>query len=127
VRWAISSATPFRFGVGGEVMAGEGIETTLSDRSCHADAVAALSAAHLAPSCSRRRCGGSTSPATTIRPATVRWRLIERASAVGIETVAHATARGLQRGSRLLGFDALRPICVADRPQDVARFMSLAA
>ena len=26
------------------------------------------------PSCSRRRCAGSTSPATTIRPATARWR-----------------------------------------------------
>ena len=82
------------------------------------------------PSCSRRRCAGSTSPATTIRPATARWRrLIDRASEAGIEAIALSPRLGdFNEDLRTLGIDALRAaLRVQIAPEDVARFMELAA
>jgi hypothetical protein len=67
-----------RFGVADDVMAaGEGIETMLSLRCVmpdHADERRRFRPRISPPSCSRPRCAGSISSATTIRPATARRR-----------------------------------------------------
>ncbi|KFL24918.1 DUF7146 domain-containing protein [Brucella intermedia] len=122
-----------RFGVGSEVMAaGEGIETVLSVRSVlpTMPSMAALSAAHLAailfPATLRRLyIVRDNDPAGDGAMAT----LTERASAVGIETVVLAPYLGdFNEDLRLLGRDTLAAR-LRDQiiPQDVARFMSLAA
>lgn len=122
-----------RFGMGSEVMAaGEGIETVLSVRSVlpTLPSMAALSAAHLS---------AILFPATLRRLYIVRdndpagdgamTTLIERAGAVGIETVVLTPRLGdFNEDLRLLGRDTLaawlREQIIS---QDVARFMSLAA
>lgn len=122
-----------RFGMGCEVMtAGEGIETVLSVRSVlpAMPSMAALSAAHLCailfPTTLRRfYIARDNDPAGDGAMAT----LIERASAVGIETVVLTPRLGdFNEDLRLLGHDALMA-GLRDQiaPQDVARFMSLAA
>jgi phage/plasmid primase-like uncharacterized protein len=122
-----------RFGVPCDVMAvGEGIETVLSLRQGLADMAmaAALSAAHLA---------AIAFPATLRRLYIVRDNdqagdgardsLIERANAVGIEAVALSPALGdFNEDLRAFGTDMLRAnVRVQLAPQDVARFMVLAA
>ncbi len=94
-----------RFGVADDVMAaGEGIETMLSLRCVlpdHADGGGALGRASRRHPVPGTRCAGSTSPATTIRRATARWRrLIDRAQR-GRDRgdPAVAAARRLQRRS----------------------------
>lgn len=122
-----------RFGMGCEVMtAGEGIETVLSVRSVlpRMPAQAALSAAHLSailfPTTLRRLyIARDNDPAGDGAMTT----LTERASAVGIETVVLTPRLGdFNEDLRLLGHDALAAR-LRDQiiPQDVARFMSLAA
>lgn len=122
-----------RFGVGSEVMAaGEGIETVLSVRSVlpTMPSMAALSAAHLAailfPATLRRLyIARDNDPAGE----GAMTALIERASAVGIETVVLAPRLGdFNEDLRLLGRDTLEAR-LRDQiiPQDVACFMSLAA
>lgn len=122
-----------RFGVGSEVMAaGEGIETVLSVRSVlpAMPSMAALSAAHLAailfPATLRRLyIARDNDPAGD----GAMTALILRASAVGIETVVLAPRLGdFNEDLRLLGHDALAAR-LRDQiiPQDIARFMSLAA
>ncbi|WP_048645269.1 DUF7146 domain-containing protein [Nitratireductor soli] len=122
-----------RIGVPGTVMAaGEGIETMLSLRQVLPDlAVApALSAAHLAAiqfplSLRRLYIVRDNDPAGD----GARDSLIDRASAARIEAIVLSPAMGdLNEDLRHLGVDALR---VGLRPQlapeDVARFLSLAA
>ena len=122
-----------RFGVPGEVMAaGEGIETILSLRCAlpNMAMAAALSAAHLSailfPETLRRLY--------IVRDADpagdgARDTLIERASAAGIEAIVLSPAHGdFNEDLRLVGSDALRANARAQlSPQDVARFMALAA
>lgn len=122
-----------RFGLSGDVLAaGEGIESVLSAREVMPgmSAAAALSAAHLAGidfhDALRRlyvvrdndRAGDSA-----------RNTLIERANAVGIEAITLSPALGdFNEDLRTFGRDALMAhIRVQLAPQDVARFMLLAA
>lgn len=122
-----------RFGVAGEVMAaGEGIETVLSLRQVLPDMpmLATLSAAHLAailfPVTLRRLyVVRDNDPAGDGAMAT----LIERANAAGIEAVVVSPRLGdFNEDLRLSGLDSLRAAArVQIAPQDVARFMALAA
>jgi hypothetical protein len=122
-----------QFGVAGDVMAaGEGIETMLSLRMAlpHMPMVAALSAAHLAailfPATLRRLyiardddLAGDNAMAS----------LVERAQAVGIEAITLSPRLGdFNEDLRTLGIDALRAaVRVQIAPEDVARFMQMAA
>jgi hypothetical protein len=122
-----------RFGIGGEVMAaGEGIETVLSLRQVLPDMpmLAALSAAHLAailfPDTLRRLyIVRDNDPAGD----GARDSLIERANVVGIEAIVISPALGdFNEDLRALGIEHLRQQSrVQIAPQDVARFMALAA
>jgi len=122
-----------RIGVPGSVMAaGEGIETMLSLRQVLPDmAIApALSAAHLAailfpPMLRRLYIVRDNDPAGD----GARDILIERAAAEGIEAIPLSPALGdFNEDLRRLGIDALRAgVRVQLAPEDVARFMSLAA
>jgi len=122
-----------RMGVAGDVMAaGEGIETMLSLRCIlpTMPMVAALSAAHLAailfPDTLRRLyIARDDDPAGDGAMAT----LIDRAQEAGIEAITLSPALGdFNEDLRLLGVDALRAaLRVQIAPQDVARFMDLAA
>ena len=122
-----------RFGVAGEVMAaGEGIETMLSLRCVipTMPMAAALSAAHLAailfPGTLRRLyIARDDDPAGDGAMAT----LIDRAQKTGIEALPLSPRLGdFNEDLRTLGIDALRAaIRVQVAPQDVARFMELAA
>ncbi|MCG2839488.1 toprim domain-containing protein [Sandaracinobacter sp. RS1-74] len=122
-----------RFGVAGEVMAaGEGIETMLSLRMAlpTMPMAAALSAAHLPailfPDTLRRLyIARDNDPAGDDAMAT----LIERANAAGIEAIAVSPTLGdFNEDLRLAGLDSLRATArVQIAPQDVARFMALAA
>jgi hypothetical protein len=122
-----------RFGVSGEVMAaGEGIETMLSLRSVlpTMPMAAALSAAHLAavlfPDTLRRLyIARDDDPAGDGAMAT----LIDRAQEAGIEAITLSPAlEDFNEDLRLLGVDALRAaLRVQIAPQDVARFMEMAA
>jgi hypothetical protein len=122
-----------RFGVPGEVMAaGEGIETILSLRCVlpNMAMAAALSAAHLSailfPDMLRRLyIVRDDDPAGD----SARDILIERANAVGIEAIVLSPALGdFNEDLRLAGINALRAGArVQLAPQDVARFMALAA
>ncbi|MCK1323540.1 toprim domain-containing protein [Bradyrhizobium sp. 156] len=122
-----------RFGIGGEVMAaGEGIETVLSLRQVLPDIpmLAALSAAHLAailfPDTLRRLyIVRDNDPAGD----GARDSLIERANAVGIEAIVISPALGdFNEDLRALGIEHLRQQSrMQIAPQDVARFMALAA
>jgi len=122
-----------RFGLAGEVMAvGEGIESVLSVREAlpAMPMAAALSAAHLAairfPDTLRRLyilrdndpAGESASDA-----------LLERADAAGIEAIALSPLRGdFNEDLCAHGVDALRAQLRSRlAPQDVARFMRIAA
>jgi hypothetical protein len=122
-----------RFGVANEVMAaGEGIETMLSLRCVlpTMPMVAALSAAHLA---------AMLFPATLCRLYIARDNdpagdgamvsLIDRANEIGIEAIALSPKLGdFNEDLHTLGIDALRAaIRVQIAPEDVARFMELAA
>lgn len=122
-----------RFGTPGDVMAaGEGIETMLSLRQVlpQMPMAPALSAAHLA---------GILFPVTLRRLYIVRDNdpagdgardsLIERANADGIEAIPLSSALGdFNEDLRTLGIGALRArVRVQLAPQDVARFMALAA
>jgi hypothetical protein len=122
-----------RFGLSGDVLAaGEGIESVLSAREVMPgmSAAAALSAAHLAailfPDTLRRLY--------ILRDADpagdgARDSLIERANAVGVEAIALSPMLGdFNEDLRTYGRDALMAhIRVQLAPQDVARFMLLAA
>jgi len=122
-----------RFGVGCDVMAaGEGIETMLSQRSAlpSLPAIAALSAAHLSaivfPDTLRRLyIARDNDPAGDGAMAT----LIERASSAGIEAIVLTPQLGdFNEDLRLLGLDAVRAtLRLQIAPQDVTRFMPLAA
>ena len=122
-----------RFGIPGEVMAaGEGIESVLSVREVVPGmaAAAALSAAHLAallfPDTLRRLyIIRDDDPAGDGAMAT----LIERANTAGIEAITLSpTCQDFNEDLRQLGVDALRTnLRVQLAPQDVARFMDLAA
>ncbi len=122
-----------RFGVPGSVMAaGEGIETMLSLRQVLPDMAMApaLSAAHLAailfpPTLRRLYIVRDNDPAGD----GARDILIERANAEGIEAIVLSPATGdCNEDLRLFGVDALRAgIRVQLAPEDVARFMRLAA
>jgi hypothetical protein len=122
-----------RFGVAGEVMAaGEGIETMLSLRCVlpTMPMAAALSAAHLAailfPDTLRRLyIARDDDPAGDGAMAI----LIDRAQAAGIEAIAVSPALGdFNEDLRQCGVEALRAaLRVQIAPQDVARFMELAA
>jgi hypothetical protein len=122
-----------RFGTVGEVMAaGEGIETVLSVRQVLPDMpmMAALSAAHLAailfPLTLRRLYVlRDNDPAGDGAHAS----LVERASAAGIEAIVISPQLGdFNEDLRTLGIDALRSQTrMQVVPQDVARFMALAA
>lgn len=122
-----------RFGIGGEVMAaGEGIETVLSLRQVLPDMpmLAALSAAHLAAilfSDTLRRLYilRDNDPAGDV----ARDTLIERANAAGIEAIVISPElNDFNEDLRTLGPDALHMEArVQIAPQDVARFMALAA
>ncbi|MHC1547937.1 DUF7146 domain-containing protein [Phyllobacterium sp. K27] len=122
-----------RFGGGGEVMAaGEGIETVLSLRQVLPDMpmLAALSAAHLAailfPDTLRRLyIVRDNDPAGD----GARDSLIERANTVGIEAIVISPALGdFNEDLRALGIEHLRQQSrMQIAPQDVARFMALAA
>jgi hypothetical protein len=122
-----------RFGHSGEVLAaGEGIETLLSLR-CVLPAMpmaAALSAAHLAalrlPDTLRRLyIARDHDPAGESAAAT----LTEQAEAAGIEAITLSPALAdFNEDLRLLGICALQAaIRIQLAPQDVARFMDLAA
>ena len=122
-----------RFDRATQVMAaGEGIETMLSLRMAlpHMPMVAALSAAHLAailfPATLRRLyiardddLAGDNAMAS----------LVERAQAVGIEAITLSPRLGdFNEDLRTLGIDALRAAArVQIAPEDVARFMQMAA
>jgi len=112
--------------------AGEGIETMLSLRMAlpHMPMVAALSAAHLAailfPATLRRLyiardddLAGDNAMAS----------LVERAQAVGIEAITLSPRlEDFNEDLRTLGIDALRAaVRVQIAPEDVARFMQMAA
>lgn len=122
-----------RFGLGDEVMAaGEGIETVLSVRQVLPDMpmMAALSAAHLAailfPDTLRRLyILRDNDPAGD----GARDSLVERANAAGIEAIVISPQLGdLNEDLRALGRDAFRSqMRIQIAPQDVARFMALAA
>jgi len=122
-----------RFGCCRDVIAaGEGIETMLSQRTVlpAMPALAALSAAHLSailfPDTLRRLyIARDNDPAGDAAVAT----LIERTSAAGIEAMVLTPKLGdSNEDLRLLGADALREILrVQIAPQDVERFMKLAA
>lgn len=122
-----------RFGAGGEVMAaGEGLETVLSVKQVLPDMpmLAALSAAHLAailfPDTLRRLyILRDDDPAGD----GARDSLVERASTVGIEAIVISPILGdFNEDLRTLGLDALRSQTrVQIGPQDVARYMALAA
>ena len=122
-----------RFGVTQDVMAaGEGIETMLSLRCVlpTMPMVAALSAAHLSailfPDILRRLyIARDDDPAGDGAMAA----LIDRAEQAGIEAIVLSPALGdFNEDLRMLGIDALRAgIRVQIAPQDVARFMELAA
>ncbi|MGY3539836.1 hypothetical protein ACVIIY_004056 [Bradyrhizobium sp. USDA 4515] len=122
-----------RFGVGSEVMAaGEGIETVLSLRQVLPDMpmLAALSAAHLAailfPDTLRRLyIVRDNDPAGD----GARDTLIGRANSAGIEAIVISPELGdFNEDLRTLGLDALRTEArLQVAPQDVARFMALAA
>lgn len=122
-----------RFGLGDEVMAaGEGIETVLSVRQVLPDMpmMAALSAAHLAailfPDTLRRLyILRDNDPAGD----GARDSLVERANAVGIETIVISPQLGdFNEDLRALGLNALRSQTrIQIAPQEVARFMALAA
>jgi hypothetical protein len=122
-----------RFGVPGEVMAaGEGIESVLSVREAARDMAmaAALSAPHLAaiafPDALRRLyIIRDNDPAGDW----ARDSLVERANAVGIETIVLSPALGdFNEDLCTHGLDTLRAR-IRDQfaPQDVARFLSSAA
>ncbi|MCJ2130639.1 toprim domain-containing protein [Methylobacterium sp. E-045] len=122
-----------RFGLGGEVMAaGEGIETVLSLRQVLPDMpmLAALSAAHLAailfPDTLRRLyIVRDNDPAGD----GARDSLIERANAVGIDAIVISPALGdFNEDLCALGIEHFRQKSrMQIAPQDVARFMALAA
>lgn len=122
-----------RIGVPDSVMAaGEGIETMLSLRQVLPDMAMApaLSAAHLAailfpPTLRRLYIVRDDDPAGD----GARDMLIERANADGIEAIPLSPALGdFNEDIRRLGIDALRAgVRVQLAPEDVARFMSLAA
>ncbi len=122
-----------RFGTGGDVMAaGEGIETVLSLRQVLPEMpmLAALSAAHLAailfPDTLRRLyIARDNDPAGD----GARDSLIERANAAEIEAIVISPALGdFNEDLRTLGIDAVRTEARMQlAPQDVARFMALAA
>jgi hypothetical protein len=122
-----------RFGVADDVMAaGEGIETMLSLRGVlHTmPTAAALSAAHLAailfPETLRRLyIARDDDPAGDGAMAA----LIDRTQAVGIEAITLSPRLGdFNEDLRLAGADALRAALRTQiAPQDVARFMDLAA
>ncbi|TGP85919.1 DNA primase [Mesorhizobium sp. M8A.F.Ca.ET.213.01.1.1] len=120
-----------RFGVGCDVVvAGEGIETMLSQRSAlpTMPAIAALSAAHLSAiqfPCALRRLyiARDKDPAGDGAVAT----LVIRANSAGIEAkVLTPRLSDFNEDLRLLGLDALRAILRPQiAPHDVARFMAL--
>ena len=122
-----------RFGIAGEVMAaGEGIESVLSVRGAVPGmaTASALSAAHLAailfPDTLRRLyIVRDSDPAGDGAMA----RLTGRANAVGIEAITLSAVTGdFNEDLRRFGSDALRAsLQVQLAPQDVARFMDLAA
>jgi hypothetical protein len=122
-----------RFGIGSEIMAaGEGIETVLSLRQVvpHMPMMAALSAAHLAailfpPTLRRLYIVRDNDPAGD----GARDTLTERAQAAGIEAiVVSPQLDDFNDDLRNLGIDNLRAHARGQiAPQDVARFMSLAA
>ncbi|TGQ77362.1 MULTISPECIES: toprim domain-containing protein [unclassified Mesorhizobium] len=122
-----------RFGCCRDVMAaGEGIETMLSQRTVlpAMPALAALSAAHLSailfPDTLRRLyIARDNDPAGDAAVAA----LIERTSAAGIEAMVLTPQLGdFNEDLRLFGADALSTILrVQIAPQDVERFMKLAA
>jgi hypothetical protein len=122
-----------RFGAAGEIMAaGEGIETMLSLRMVLPDlaVVAALSAAHLSaillPTRLRRLyIARDDDPAGD----GARDSLVERARSAGIDAMVLSPALGdFNEDLRMLGIDALRAaIRMQVAPEDVARFMALAA
>ena len=122
-----------RFGTASDVMAaGEGIETVLSLRQVLPDMpmLAALSAAHLAailfPDTLRRLyIVRDNDPAGD----GARDTLIERANATGIEAIVISPEfDDLNEDLHTLGLDALRiEARLQIAPQDVARFMALAA
>ncbi|MET3613531.1 hypothetical protein ABID16_001860 [Rhizobium aquaticum] len=122
-----------RFGVPGDVMAaGEGIESVLSVSQAIPDMAmaAALSAAHLAavlfPETLRRLYViRDNDPAGD----GARDSLIERANAVGIEAIVLSPVlEDFNEDLRRLGLDTLRANLRGQlAPQDVARFMALAA
>ncbi|CAL8975515.1 MAG: DNA primase [Rhizobiaceae bacterium] len=122
-----------RFGVTQDVMAaGEGIETMLSLRCVlpTMPMVAALSAAHLSailfPDILRRLyIARDDDPAGDGAMAA----LIDRAEQAGIEAIVLSPALGdFNEDLRVLGIDALQAgIRLQIAPQDVARFMGLAA
>ncbi|MGD9843780.1 MAG: toprim domain-containing protein [Bauldia sp.] len=122
-----------RFGVAGDVMAaGEGIETMLSLRCVlpTMPMAAALSAAHLAAilfsdTLRRLYIARDDDPAGDGAMAA----LIDRAQAVGIEAITLSPRLGdFNEDLRALGPDALRAALRTQiAPQDVARFMDLAA
>lgn len=122
-----------RFGALGEVMAaGEGIETVLSLRSVlpNMATAAALSASHLAalrfPDTLRRLyIVRDNDPAGDA----ARDSLIERANAAGIEAIVLSPRLGdFNEDLHTLGIDALRAETrIQLAPQDVGRFLALAA
>ncbi|HDZ71763.1 MAG TPA: DNA primase [Aurantimonas coralicida] len=122
-----------RFDRATQVMAaGEGIETILSLRMAlpHMPMVAALSAAHLSailfPATLRRLyIARDDDPAGNHAMA----GLVERAQAVGIEAITLSPRLGdFNEDLRTLGIDALRAaVRVQIAPEDVARFMQIAA
>ena len=122
-----------RFGTASDVIAaGEGIETVLSLRQVFPDMpmLAALSAAHLAailfPDTLRRLyIVRDNDPAGD----GARDSLIGRANAAGIEAIVISPELGdFNEDLRTLGMDALRMEARSQiAPQDVARFMALAA
>jgi hypothetical protein len=122
-----------RFGIGGDVMAaGEGIETVLSVRQVlpGMPMLAALSAAHLAailfPDMLRRLyIVRDNDPAGD----GARDTLIERANGAGIEAIVLSPELGdFNEDLLALGIDTLRTEArLQVAPEDVARFMALAA
>jgi hypothetical protein len=122
-----------RFGLSGEVLAvGEGLESVLSVRQAipRLAMAAALSAGHLAafrfpPALSRLYLIRDADPAGDAAMA----MLTQRAQGAGIEALILSPRQGdFNEDLRLLGIAALQAaIRVQLAPQDVARFMDLAA
>ncbi|WP_027164755.1 toprim domain-containing protein [Mesorhizobium sp. WSM3224] len=121
-----------RFGVACDVMvAGEGIETMLSQRSVlpAMPVIAALSAGHLSailfPETLRRLYIARDNDRAGKRATAA---LMQRASSAGIEAIVLTPQLGdFNEDLRLLGPDALRAnLRVQIAPRDVARFMMLA-